>query len=418
MRSPASTVFAVSLLVTALAGCVTSDRAGPSGVPAGSTDNCATAQVKIFFDFSNASPARCVIDGVREFTLVFGPEHIPPINPSPWYAFRYEASADGPVTVRLAYLEAEHRYTPKLTRGGAISILPVSVAVDRRSATVSVPAGSGIVSAQPIIDARHYAEFANRMTREFGGKRLDLGYSLDGNPIQAMRFGEDQAPQLIVILGRQHPPEVTGSYALEPFLEELARALNRNPQLRARYQILAVPLLNPDGVDHGHWRANRGGVDLNRDWGPFTQPETRAVRDWMASHAALTRPLAMIDFHSTGQNLFYVQGDEASDANTRFLDAWLTGKEQVFEDYAFTIQKRNANPGSGTSKNWFFQCFAIPAYTYEVGDDAEQSGTETAARILARDFLTALPELDRSDAGTPKATGQTCTNGVVVTKSR
>jgi hypothetical protein len=31
---------------------------------------------------------------------------------------------------------------------------------------------------------------------------------------------------------------------------------------------------NPDGVDKGHWRLNDGGVDLNRDWGPFTQPET------------------------------------------------------------------------------------------------------------------------------------------------
>ena len=40
-----------------------------------------------------------------------------------------------------------------------------------------------------------------------------------------------------------------------------------------------VPLANPDGVEQGHWRHNAQGVDLNRDWDRFQQPETRALRD-------------------------------------------------------------------------------------------------------------------------------------------
>ncbi|WP_161595928.1 M14 family metallopeptidase [Flavisphingopyxis soli] len=349
-----------------------------------------------------------MIEGERSFSLVIAPEHAPPINPSPWYAFRYSAQPGGDVTVRLSYLEAKHRYAPKLTRNGVVSELPVSIANDERSALVTLPEGSGTVSAQPMLSSADYAAFARDLVRDYGGERLDLGRSLDGRPIEAIRFGDVSADATIVILGRQHPPEVTGFYALEPFVRALARSMQQDKLLGTRYQILAVPLLNPDGVDRGHWRANRGGVDLNRDWGAFTQPETRAVRDWLASHAKLTRPVVMIDFHSTARNLFYVQGDEAGATNARFLETWLAGKEAQFTGYPFTIEKRNANPGSGTAKNWFFECFAIPAYTYEVDDDANPAETATAARLLAADFVLALPALARSDVSPRRDTGGRC----------
>ena len=203
--------------------------------------------------------------------------------------------------------------------------------------------------------------------------------------------------QTIIILGRQHPPEVTGTYALEPFVRELARRLQQDPQLGSRYQLLAIPLLNPDGVERRHWRANRGGVDLNRDWGPFSQPETRAVRDWLEGHLAETSPVAMIDFHSTTRNLFYVQGDEASDTSQRFLETWLAGREKRFLRYAFTIERRNTAPGQTTAKNWFFNCFAIPAYTYEVSDDANAADVAEAAEALAADLLSSLSVLSQTE---------------------
>ena len=33
--------------------------------------------------------------------------------------------------------------------------------------------------------------------------------------------------------------------------------------------------MNPDGVDLGHWRHNANGVDLNRDWSYYNQPEIK-----------------------------------------------------------------------------------------------------------------------------------------------
>ena len=359
------------------------------------------------FDFPGASPARCVIEGERQFSLVITPEHAPPINPSPWYAFRYSAPSQGDVTVRLEYLGAKHRYTPKLTRGGLVTPLPVTIAANGKSASITLPEGSGTVSAQPLIS---YEGFTQEIARTYGGQRLTLGQSLDNRPIEAIRFGDPSAKKLIVILGHQHPPEVTGSYALKPFVRELARQLQNSKQ----YQLLAIPLLNPDGVARGHWRANRGGVDLNRDWGSFTQPETRAVGAWLAKNAAKTTPIAMLDFHSTSRNLFYVQGDEESGQNQRFLQKWLAGKETQFPGYAFTIEKPNANPGSGTAKNWFFSCYAIPSYTYEVGDNAPQAATEAAATALAADFITALsalPETILDGAGGRNRTDTPCGTG-------
>ena len=111
-------------------------------------------------------------------------------------------------------------------------------------------------------------------------------------------------------------------------------------------------------------QANRGATDLNRDWGPFTQPETRAAKAWLDALPQSVRPVLMVDFHSTRSNLFHVQGDDEMDERQRrFLAAWLGGPEQALAAYPFTIEPRNANPGSGTAKNWFHAAYAVPSCT-------------------------------------------------------
>lgn len=393
---------ALALLATALAtgGCSTLPAASAGSLPVVlAAPPCATAEVTLGFDFEGASQSRCVIEGARRFSLLIGPEHAPPINPSPWYAFRYRAQPGGPVTVTLRYLEARHRYAPKLTRGGAETELAVEVDENRRSATLTLPAGEGIVSAQPIHASAHYAGLLADLARDHGATRIAIGRSLDGRPIEALRFGAESAPRLIVLVGRQHPPEVTGAYAMGPFLRELAAAFARDPALGARYQVLAVPLLNPDGVALGHWRANRGGVDLNRDWGPFTQPETRAVRDFLDALPAGIRPVVQIDFHSTARNLFYVQGKEATAAQQRFVALWLEGREGALPGYPFTIERTDATPGAATSKVWFHARYGIPTITYEVGDRSREPAVAAAAEELARNLIPALDSAAETPPG-------------------
>lgn len=356
--------------------------------------DCRSASVRLSFDFETAPALRCAVDGARAFSLLVTPEHAPPINPSPWYAFRYEAEGETPVTVTLRYLGGEHRYAPKLRMDDGVGWrdLPVEAVEGGAAARLRLPPGKGIVAAQEIIGGADGHADLLRWAGRSGARPFTLAHSHDGRPVEALRLGRSDAPRLVVLLGRQHPPEVTGAIAMRAFVDALAEGIARDPDAFAGLQFLIVPVLNPDGVARGHWRANRGAVDLNRDWGDFTQPETRGVKAWLDALPAGVRPALMIDFHSTRRNLFYVQGDEASPAQRRFLRAWLEGRENAVQGYAFTIEPRNANPGSGTAKNWFHATYAIPAYTYEVADDADRAAAREAARHLAAGLAEALDD--------------------------
>lgn len=376
----------VAGVILALGGCATTPSPRLSTAPA--KPGCATASASISFDFEVAPPSTCAILGERSFAILVTPEHALPINPSPWYAFRYAARGKEGISVRLDYAAARHRYAPKLVRDGEVSPIPVEVGEDGRSALLALPAGEGLVAAQEPFDATRHELLLDRLSTHPLAKKIELGRSLDGRPIPAVRFGDPEAPSLVVLLGRQHPPEVTGAIAMEAFVLELADRLGKGRPADKQIQFVAVPLLNPDGVARGHWRANRGATDLNRDWGNFSQPETRAVKDWLDALPPIVRPIAMLDFHSTGRNLFYVQDrTETDDRQEKFLAGWLGAAEAAMSDYPFSIERRNANPGSGTAKNWFHRTYNIPAYTYEVADDADPIAIRNFAQRLAQSLV-------------------------------
>ena len=68
----------------------------------------------------------------------------------------------------------------------------------------------------------------------------------------------------IVITGRVHPGETTGSCVMEGVLEYLCGSAAAG--LRENYIFYVVPMLNPDGVVCGNSRCGLMGVDLNRRW--------------------------------------------------------------------------------------------------------------------------------------------------------
>ena len=378
----------MALLAAACAGAPPPQTAA---VPGAAGVGCRTASASLHFDFDGASPAACAVTGERDFALLITPEHAPPINPSPWYAFRYQSQGDAPVSVTLRYLGGQHRYAPKWSDGGGNwRELPVEPAADGKGTVIRLPAGSGMVAAQEILSPADARADLARWSAASGAPVITLGHSHDGRPIEAVRLGRADAPRLVILLGRQHPPEVSGAVAMEAFVDALAE----RGALPGDVQVIVVPLLNPDGTARGHWRANRGGIDLNRDWGTFTQPETRAVKSWLDALPAGVRPVLMLDFHSTRTNLFYVQGEaEATPDQLRFRKAWLDGREGALAGYPFLIEPRDANPGSGTAKNWFHATYAIPAYTYEVADEADRAATRAAAKVLANNVIPALDAL-------------------------
>lgn len=376
----------------ALGACATAPP--PELFASSKNSGCSTASASIAFDFETAPSSTCAILGEREFAILVTPEHAPPINPSPWYAFRFVARGEEGISVRLDYAGTRHRYPPKLVSGTTATAMPVDVVEGGSSARLHIAAGRGIIAAQDLFDLDRHGLLLDRLAALPQAERIELGRSLDGRPISAVRFGDPTAPSLVVLLGRQHPPEVSGAIAMEAFLQGVADEIEAGRLDNERIQFLAVPLLNPDGVARGHWRANRGGKDLNRDWGDFSQPETRAVKRWLDAMPQPVRPVVMLDFHSTRRNLFYVQGEnETGDSEEAFLAGWLLGKERAISGYHFSVERREGNPRSGTSKNWFHQTYDIPAYTYEVGDETPRAAIRQSAVALARSFLRQVQQL-------------------------
>ena len=153
------------ILASMLAGaCVATPP--PVVQPADARTNalaCRSASVTIAFDFEGASQSRCTIEDERAFSILVSPEHAPPINPSAWYAFRYEAAPGPDVAITLRYLDSEHRYRPKREVGGEWQLLETEVAEDDRSARFTLPPGAGVVAGQELdlelVEAAHGVPF-------------------------------------------------------------------------------------------------------------------------------------------------------------------------------------------------------------------------------------------------------------------
>ena len=187
------------------------------------------------------------------------------------------------------------------------------------------------------------------------------------------------------MIGRQHPPEVSGAVAFFAFTETVFGDSGLAEQFRERFRVIAIPLMNPDGVVAGHWRHNRGSLDINRDWGPFTQPETQLVAGLFDEFDADGSSLRMfVDFHSTDRNTFYAQQEPTRPPD--FTRTWLGNAEPRISDYPFTNEESpTENPA--VAKNYIYARYGIPAVTFEAGDETDREALRVAAVIFAEELM-------------------------------
>ena len=102
----------------------------------------------------------------------------------------------------------------------------------------------------------------------------------------------------LLILCRQHGDEPASTEAMLRLIRSLA--FSGDLALRSALShvtLYVIPMVNPDGAGAGT-RVSGVGADLNRDWGVFSQPETRAV----ARAAHLIRPALIVDAHNWDGN--------------------------------------------------------------------------------------------------------------------
>lgn len=342
--------------------------------------DCTSGDVRLTQEFSNAPDYACRRTGPASFELTVLPES-PDINPSPWYAFDLEAERDTEVSVALDYGDYRHRYRPKIENSNGMWVAfpdsAVTLSNDGHSATlhVSLEAGRYRVAAQEVIGLDEREAWRGDFAAQHALAIETIGHSIDGRAIEALsrRSPSPDAP-LIIIVGGQHPPEVTGVLGLRAFLDTLFAEPSAS-EVFDRFEWLIVPDLNPDGVAEGHWRENLGDTDLNRDWGPFRQPEIAAIRDAIAARAGEGHtPFLLLDFHSTRRDVLYTPHDNAGLTPANFSADWIallneawTGEGEAFE------RDPSHNPGLPTAKSWFALTYNAPALTVEFGDETDRN---------------------------------------------
>lgn len=365
---------------------------------------CENEFAKIDADFEGARMSHCVAKK-KHFELRIEPEN-KPVNPSPWYAFRVTPKQPGELRVDIRYDGAAHRYRPKRSDDATRwrLILPDRVKKYRKGKRISLRLKMSdapfIVAAQELLLTGAYRKWTEDLVERASLTAQEIGASVEGRPIVEISSAPNEArenKEYVLLVGRQHPPELTGAFAMLTFLESVFADTSLANDFRQRFHIVAVPLLNPDGVTSGHWRHNMNGKDLNRDWGPFTQPETQAVKNLLDAIAedSNSELRLMLDFHSTNRNVFYVQSREDQTIPANFTENWLATARERLPEYEFERAERHQSD-LATSKNYIYGRFGAPGITYEVGDQTDRRLIRASAVIFAEEMMKSLLAVDSS----------------------
>ncbi|MCE7042504.1 M14 family metallopeptidase [Dyadobacter sp. CY312] len=351
---------------------------------------------QVFFsnDFTGARLNKANEIGKRTYDLRIEPENTP-VNGSPWYAFKVWANQDGPVRFSFSYPDkVKHRYEPKISKDGTHwEQLTFKEENGIRLYEVNPGKDTIWVAAQELTTSAHVDQWIKNLEKKQGVKSFSIGKSTLGRPIQAFRFGNDQSKNYLVILGRQHPPEVTGHKALVAFTEALLSENAATKSLRDQFQVIVLPLLNPDGVDEGFWRHNAGGIDLNRDWSAFNQPETKAVRDFLKKEITGDKKLlASIDFHSTFDDIYYVVEPARKGNVPDLVPNWLSSLKERIPGYLPNIKPLYSEPPTYTSFSYLFETYGAESLVYEIGDATDPEFIRTKGRVSAEELARLLNE--------------------------
>ncbi len=345
------------------------------------------------FDGARMNNFEKINDSVFRVTIL--PEN-EPINASPHYAFNIWSDNLKNITLQLYYPTAKHRYWPKYSVDDKnwFKLDSSNVNLDDKKIValkIQLSTKKLKIAAQEIKNSNYVKSWAKNQTKNVDVAYKSIGKSKLNRDLIMLDIGSGSAKdkELILLFSRQHPPEVSGYLAIEAFVEEILKDNHLAKDFRKKYRILVFPLLNPDGVDLGHWRHNAGGVDLNRDWAYYRQPETKIIANYIIDYVNenSNNVIFGMDFHSTFNDLYYTLKDDLKSKLYPFKDYFITGIDNSFPDYT-----PNDIPGGlGTfTKGWFYNQFNAASITYEIGDETPRYFIREKAEVAAREMMKLL----------------------------
>lgn len=335
-------------------------------------------------EFTGSRLNDCYQEDDSTFVALIEPENSP-INNSACYAFKVWSNKERKINLKIVYKDGSQRYVPKLSYDGD-NWAPIDsnfyfndTAKGVGYLTLKVNSDTLWVSGQELILSNYYEKWIDQLSQKPFVKKSVIGKSVNGREINKLEIDEgNDNSDLVCIIGRQHPPEVTGAFGLISFVEKLADNSELSKDFRKKFRVVVIPLVNPDGVDNGHWRHNANGVDLNRDWFAFNQPETRQVKDELMRiiNESKSKVKFFIDFHSTQQDIFYIYSKDSTldfDPIYETTRSWFNKIQEMFPDYKLSIDESLNSNKAPTSDGWAYNAFNCPALTYELGEETNRN---------------------------------------------
>ena len=326
-----------------------------------------------------------------------------PINNSAYYAFKIWSETHKNIYVQFKYpKDYEHRYIPKLkteaTEWESISNENVYLLDSIYTVKLALTKKPLIVAAQEIITSTDTKNWYSQLLYSNSNlaRYKTIGKSVLGKPLPMLDLyiGDPKNKDIIVLLSRQHPPEISGFIAFQSFLETILNDSELSKTFFSKYRVLVFPIVNPDGVDLGHWRHNANGIDLNRDWGFYRQPEVKAITKAIvkASKKSKGKVILGIDFHSTQEDLYYTSHTIEGTTIPHFYDEWFGAIDTTFPDYEPNeIRDDSTQP---VSKGWFLTTFKATAVTYEIGDETARDFVKEKGKVAAIEMMKILNKRD------------------------
>jgi len=202
--------------------------------------------------------------------------------------------------------------------------------------------------------------------------------------------------------GTIHAREWIGIELSLSFAKYILEHIDYDPQLNAildNTTLYMVPCANPDGFEYSRnhfafWRKNRRknpdgsyGVDLNRNFSigyapnknytsnvysgpePFSEPETRALRDFFLAHENITIAL---DYHSQGNvifpahNFIHEDAEDAIDLNILASNMAEEIRKESGREYGVHMGKPPVHLISGSGREFYYSRGAL-SLVVEVG---------------------------------------------------
>ena len=357
--------------------------------------------------FSGARVNDCTQMGPHDYRILITPEN-EPINPSPWYAFRVKASAPVEITVRLAIATAKSRPRARVSEDGIAwkRVADADWKGESGAAECVLQLKVGPkpvwVASNHLISVDQLWAWTDALAKKPGAAMRTIGRSIAGRPIKLVEIDQGAPANYVIVIGRQHPPEVTGSIGLMAFMDRVMDDSETSKAFRKKFRVVTVPLVNPDGVHEGQWRSTLGAVDSNRDWNDFSQPETAAVRDAILEiqKRAGTRLFLLLDFHTTSKDIFYLPPDSAKTFPAKFSRRWVDAIQARFPDYEVESTGSH-NVDQWTFKRWAFETTGAPGITYELGSGTAPAKIQRIVQGAADEAIRLLME----SADAPRSEG-------------